>query len=185
MTNRSLATHVFSFSCLVFLAACNNAGSSTEAPHGGLPITYRSPDGQFSVRHPDGWNMEENHVLTTNDYEATGTALLAPTDRTKTTLYEGIFHVAKMDTCPISLNDEVTMNGQSWRHDTWNGAGAGNLYEGETYATETEGSCLVVTLYAHSCNLSPEECGPTKPQKYDKGALFGTMHQMIETLKLL
>jgi hypothetical protein len=170
---------------VLLLAACSGSnGSSSHAPDGGLPATYRSPDGQFTVRHPDGWGVEEGYKVITDEYEATGTAILAPVDRTKTTLYEGVFQVAEMDACPISPNDEVTINGQNWEHDTWSGAGAGNLYEGETYVAETENNCIVVTMYAHSCNLSPEDCGPTQPQKYDKGALFGTMHQMLETLRI-
>jgi hypothetical protein len=178
---------LFALSGLLLLTACSgNTTQSTRAPDGGLPATYRSPDGFFSVRHADGWGVEQNHEIITDEYELTGTALLVPVDRTETTLYEGIFHIARVDICPEqSRTTQVSMNGLTWNRSEWEGAGAGNLYEGETYTTDTMSGCLVVTMYAHSCNLSPEECGPTKPEKYDRGALFGTMHQMLETLKLL
>lgn len=180
-----MTTRILLLSTLL-LAACSNVNSSSNhAPDGGLPATYRSTDGTISVRHPDGWGAKENYHLVTDAYEADGTALLAPTDRTKTTLYEGIFHIAKMSACPVldGMRD-TTIKDRTYHHATWNGVGAGNRYEGETYATETSNGCAVVTFYAHSCNLSPEDCGPTKPKPYDRNALFSIMRQMLETMRI-
>jgi hypothetical protein len=170
---------------VIFLAACSGTDVSVNAPGGGLPLTYNSPDSSFSVRRPDGWDMKEKYHLVTDAYEADGVALMAPADRTKTTLYEGIFHVATPAQCPeLEGADTVEVKGRTYLHDNWNGAAAGNRYEGESYTTETDSGCLVVTFYAHSCNLSPEECGPTSPQPYDRSALFAIMRQMLETLRL-
>lgn len=179
-----MTTQVLLLSTLL-LAACSSTSSSNHAPDGGLPATYKSPDGSFSVRHPDGWGVKLDDHLITDSYEADGTAFLAPTDRTKTTLDEGKFHIAKMSACPVLEGMRDTMvKDRTYHHVTWDGAAAGNRYEGETYATEVTDGCAVVTFYAHSCNLAPEDCGPTSPKPYDHDALFAIMRQMLETLKL-
>jgi len=181
----SLFTRFFFVSGLLVLSACSNTGSSNQAPGGGLPATYRSPDDSFSVRHPDGWGTEENHHLITKTYEADGTAIMAPTDRKTSTLYEGVFHIANIPQCPeLDGTDDVVINDRTYHHAEWNDEAAGNRYEGETFASETDKGCLVVTFYAHGCNLSPEECGPTSPEPYDKETLFAIMRQMLETLKI-
>lgn len=182
MISHSRITYAL-LSTTVFLLACSQAPQN--APGGGLPSLYTDPKGLFSVRHPDGWTVKEHHLVAQN-YEADGTALLAPIDRNKNTLYEGIFQVATMDACPVIDNAQsVDIHGAIFLHSTWDEAAAGNRYEGETYTIERGNDCVVVTLFAHSCNLSPEDCGPTNPEKYDRGALFGTLHQMVESLKIL
>lgn len=183
MTSHSLKT--YSLLCTtVLLLACGQAPQN--APGGGLPSVYKDPDNLFSIRYPDGWTVKRNHHLVSQHYETDGTAILAPIDKTKNTLYEGIFHVATMDECPVIDNAKsVDIHGTMFLHSTWDEAAAGNRYEGETYTSQRKNNCVVVTLFAHSCNLSSEDCGPTNPEKYDRVALFGTLHQMMESLKIL
>lgn len=182
MTAYSLNT--YSLLCAtVLLFACGQAPQN--APGGGLPISYTDPHGVFKIRHPDGWVAQQYHLIT-ETYEADGTAFLAPIDQTKNTLYEGMVHVANMPACPDQIHaTNIQIQETLFQHSIWDSAAAGNRYEGETFTAQKNSDCIVVTFFAHSCNLAPADCAPTHPEPYDRAALFGTMDQMLETLQLL
>lgn len=165
-------------SCL--LAACTQAPVSQNSS---LPQHY--DDTSFSIDYPSQWTVEQQKQVITDNYQLPGTAFEVPTDRTKTKLLEAMFHVAFTAACPaVDQSQDVTVGSQTWQHAVWNGVGAGNLYEGETYTMKRTSDCVVVTLYAHSCNLDSADCGPTNPADYDKTALFQTFHDMLGTLTL-
>jgi hypothetical protein len=157
--------------------------SSAAQENSALP---RHHEGEgFSVDFPAGWTVKENDTITTEEYTLTGTSLVAPSERDKTTLDEAKFHIALNQTCPEQDSGKtVIVNGRMLLENEWNGAGAGNLYEGSTYTLPTGNHCAVITFYAHSCNLGPEDCGPKPVQKYDKNALFKTFREILDTLEL-
>jgi hypothetical protein len=131
--------------------------------------TYRNDDVGYSIDIPSDWTTTEGDVVTTDAYQATGTSFAYPADRDRSALTEAKVNVAEMPACPAQ--DGGTMEeigGHSFMRTDFDGVGAGNRYRGQTYATERGDSCLVITLYTHSCNLGPD-CGPDRqgPYSYD------------------
>lgn len=176
---------------LAFLAACtptadnNNGTSSSSATSSGQTVkVYRSVSSGFDIAYPADWKITEVDKVTTPDYELSGVSFAPPVDAENTTLRDAKLNVAQTGTCPTlpeprqGFYDELPLEMVSW-----NDAGAGNLYEGESYTIKAPNTCYVITFFAHSCNLGPD-CGPNNPEAYNKDALFTTFMNMLETFTL-
>ncbi len=97
-------------------------------------------------------------------------------------------HVAKQSgTCTLQPNeqtqDPVTINGTTFNRSTWSDVGAGNLYEGMVFSTEKNGSCYLLTLFTHSCNLG-FDCSAGHQNPVDKKLLEKNFVHMMQTFTL-
>lgn len=173
----------------ILLAACtpaNNtdggaAAASSAASSGQTVKVYRNISAGFDIAYPADWKITEIDNVTTPDYELSGVSFAPPVDAENTTLREAKLNVAKTGTCPMlpeprqGFYDDYPLEMAKW-----NDAGAGNLYEGESYTIKAPSACYVITFFTHSCNLGPD-CGPNNPQPYDKEELFAVFMNMLET----
>ncbi len=174
--------HTLSVLALSLLVAC------TAAPSGGQPSgtasleTYANDDIGYTIDVPSDWTITESDTVVTDGYTAVGTSFGYPAGRDRSALGEATVNVASMPECPSQ--DGGTMddvNGQRFMRTEFDGVGAGNRYRGETYAIERGGSCVVVTLFTHSCNLGPD-CGDDRQEPYSYDDTLFKLKTVFESL---
>ena len=180
---------------LILASAFLLAACTATAPEGPSAVTpssvateptqdYVSARNGFAVTYPKGWALLQDDHIVTDAYEATGTAFLYPPSG-KTALLQAKFHVATLPACPdLPDAQEATINGIPFRKSYWSGAGAGNLYEGMSYTTMHNDSCVVLTGYMHSCNLGPD-CGPEHSEPFDRQPLVEAFETMAGSFRFM
>lgn len=172
---------------VALLTACTStvpidSGTATSSAAGGHEGTafYEDPEGRYSLPYPETWRIEGGNILATDDAQYTGTAFIVPEESyAGTSLLDARIHTYVGDSCPVLAGaTAVTMEDRTFLHGNWSGAGAGNLYKGEAYTLEENGTCVMVTLYQHLCNLGPD-CGP------DHSATFTAEESLQNTLTMM
>jgi len=174
------------------LVACNKTGPSAttgEKPAAApsnptVTETYTNETEGYSIRYPQGWIVQENVTLTTNDTDYTGTSIVYPADEQKSTLLDSQVHIAMGEgACPSSEGyDVVTIGNRQWTRFIWGDAAAGNKYDGMTSFTDHDGNCYTVNFYLHSCNLGPD-CGPDHSKPFDKASLIPSFEAILATFE--
>lgn len=160
--------------------------TSSPASSGAIlpPQTYKNTEEKFSVFIPSGWVAKDQDGVITEAYEATGSSLIYA-GASGTTLSEAKLNIAVQQSCP-SLSASVSMSevidGIVFIRSTWEGAAAGNLYEGVTWMGTRDGKCYVLTGYLHSCNLGPD-CGPGRTTPFNKASFLSAFETMVRSLK--
>jgi len=159
-------------------------GESTSSASSVIFHSYQDSGIGYSISVPSGWTTVESKEVVTENYQATGTAFIAP-EETGTTLGEAFFHVAQVTSCPsFTESTSVTIAGVAFQRALWSGVGAGNLYEGVTYAGSKDAGCFVLTGYLHSCNLG-SDCGPGRSAQFDKEKFFSLFETMAKSVEFL
>lgn len=172
------------FLLLAALAACT-AAPSGEQPSGKASLrTYSDDEIGYSIDVPSDWTITERDSIATDGYTAVGTSFAYPAERDRSALGEAKVNVATLPECPAQDGGTMeTVNGRQFMRTDFDGVGAGNRYRGQTYAIERGGSCVVVTLYTHSCNLGPD-CGPDRQEPYSYDDTLFKLRWTFETLDL-
>jgi hypothetical protein len=138
----------------------------------------------YSIRYPDDWTVKTKDALITENYEANGTSFNAPLE-TGSKLFEAKMHVSVLESCPGSImimSSGEQIDGTLFITRSWDGAAAGNRYEGRTWAGTIDGKCYLLTGYLHSCNLGPD-CGPMYTKEWDKAAYMKTFEEIVKTFR--
>jgi hypothetical protein len=181
---------------LLALAACGAPGTGGVPPGGSfssaassspaLNVTYANDLDRYRIDHPSSWTRKEGDTLITVDDEYPGTAFVPPAETGEgTRLLDARVHVARMDECPSYGNgDMLEIGGRTFIRDSWSGAAAGNLYEGDVYMTDAGPACFVITLYRHLCNLGAA-CGDERTSPFDDTGLKAEFEMMVGSFALL
>lgn len=149
--------------------------------------SYYSSTYHYEIQYPLHFIAKQNDTVITNDFTATGTSFVFPESyRTGNTLDEAKVTVSVQSSCPASqmtASTTETFNEITYQKKDWDGAGAGNLYQGTTYSAMHHSSCYIITLYMHSCNLGPD-CSPGHTTPFDKQKLQDVLKDMMNSLVL-
>ncbi len=151
-------------------------------------VTYTNESEGWSIQHPAAWTVEEHAQTTAPGAGQTGTVFVVDPHQPGTTLSQVEVQVSSAAACPRDPSETppsaATLGGTSFERSTWNGVGAGNLYEGTTYRLHRDNVCYALTLFIHSCNLGPD-CGAGHDQPYDRAPLEALFDQAVATFTLL
>lgn len=167
----------------------SSSAASSETVSSSAAVTrYEDTGIGYSIGVPAGWTTAEDKELNAANYQAKGTAFVAPPE-TGTTLDEAYFHVSQAATCPEppasrAASESVTIAGVPFQKSTWSDGAAGNLYEGVMYAGPKDAGCFVLTGYLHSCNLGVD-CGAGHSTPFQKEAYLSTFDAMAKSVQFL
>lgn len=145
--------------------------------------TYSGQDGYVIAYAPDMTVMERQELT---DAEATmmGTAFAFPASVGSGT----VLLDARVDVgtglpalCELTGSAAVLDSQPAVRFD-WSGVGAGNLYQGTTYAALNDGRCYRLSLYVHTCNLG-SDCYAGRTSPFDPEVLRPTFEAMVRSFR--
>lgn len=172
------------------LAACTP--SAPPGQSSGTPTTpkasiqtYTDDDQGYSIDVPSDWTIAKDDTLVTENYQVTGTSFAYPADRDRSALFDAKVHIASVPTCPDLEGTMEDINATKFTRTEWDGVGAGNRYQGETYTLARDKDCLVITLYTHSCNLGGSDCGDDHALPFSYDDTLFKLRWTLETFKLL